>query len=142
MPARRSTSGTARSAARGADDRGSYERIYAAVRRIPRGRVASYGRVAALAGLPRQARLVGYALHRLTASTTVPWHRVVNAAGRISLRATPDGGLLQRVLLEAGHFRAKGAVALDRFGWDGAPASGRGARSARRPVGRQHGRRT
>ena len=64
-----------------------YQRIYAVVSRIPRGRVATYGQVAALARLPRQARFVGYALHALPADSDVPWHRVVNAAGRISLRA-------------------------------------------------------
>ena len=118
MPARRSSTAT-RPAARDTAERSSYERIYAAVRRIPRGRVASYGQVAALAGLPRHARLVGYALHRLPSSTTVPWHRVVNAAGRISKRAFAEDGLLQRMLLEAEgvRFRADGRVAMDDCGW-------------------------
>jgi methylated-DNA-protein-cysteine methyltransferase-like protein len=59
----------------------SWRRIYAVVRRIPRGRVATYGQVAWVAGLPRQARLVGYAMHAVGESATIPWHRVVNAAG-------------------------------------------------------------
>ena len=65
----------------------SYPKIYAVVSRIPKGRVATYGQVAVLAGLPRQARLVGYAMHALPADSDVPWHRVVNAAGRISIRS-------------------------------------------------------
>ena len=63
----------------------TYSRIYAVVRRIPRGRVATYGQVAELAGLPGHARQVGYALHALPRGTTVPWHRVLNARGALSL---------------------------------------------------------
>ena len=55
--------------------------IYNTVRSIPSGRVANYGRVALAAGLPGQARLVGYALHRLPDDSDVPWHRVVNVRG-------------------------------------------------------------
>ncbi|HXU00914.1 MAG TPA: MGMT family protein, partial [Polyangia bacterium] len=69
----------------------SYREIYAAVSRIPKGRVATYGQIAAIAGLRRQARLVGYAMHALPADSDVPWHRVVNAAGRISIRADGMG---------------------------------------------------
>jgi methylated-DNA-protein-cysteine methyltransferase-like protein len=97
-----------------------YARVYAVVRRIPRGRVATYGQVAALAGRPRHARLVGYALHALPDRTTVPWHRVLNAQGRISLRrAAPAAGLTQRLLLEREgvRFDARGRVSLERFGW-------------------------
>ena len=97
-----------------------YARVYAVVRRIPRGRVATYGQVAALAGRPRHARLVGYALHALPDRTTVPWHRVVNAEGRISVRRTaPAAGLTQRLLLEREgvRFDARGRVSLERFGW-------------------------
>lgn len=78
-----------------------YDRIYDVVRRIPRGRVATYGQVAAEAGLPGQARLVGYALHNLPHDTDVPWHRVVNARGGISLDKKFGAGQLQRALLEA-----------------------------------------
>jgi len=98
----------------------SYQRIYAVVRRIPRGRVATYGQVAALAGLPRQPRLVGYAMHALPNGTVLPWHRVINAQGRVSPRAG-DGGssLTQRVLLEREgvRFDASGRVSLARQGW-------------------------
>lgn len=99
---------------------GSYERIYAAVRKIPRGRVSTYGAVARLAGLPRQARLVGYALHALRDGTTVPWHRVINAQGKLSLaRGANAAGTTQRLRLEREGVRvdAAGRVALERYGW-------------------------
>ena len=98
----------------------SYGRIYAVVRRIPRGRVATYGQVALMAGLPRQPRLVGYAMHALPNGTDLPWHRVINAQGRVSARAGNDAGSLrQRVLLEAEgvQFDAAGRVSLVRHGW-------------------------
>src|SRR5438876_3739234 len=77
----------------------TYQRIYAVVRRIPRGRVATYGQIAKLAGLPGAARQVGYALHALRPGSRVPWQRVVNARGSISL-APMRGGVDQRILLE------------------------------------------
>ncbi|MEQ1854843.1 MAG: MGMT family protein [Longimicrobiales bacterium] len=96
----------------------SRDRIYAAVRRIPWGRVSSYGSVAASAGLPRQARQVGYALAALEEGSDVPWHRVVNARGQISPRSsdrTVEG--LQRALLEAEGvvFDSSGRIDLERF---------------------------
>jgi methylated-DNA-protein-cysteine methyltransferase related protein len=111
----RSTSRTPRPA-RGAT---SYQRIYTVVRKIPRGRVASYGQVARLAGLDRQARQVGYAMHALPQGTAVPWHRVVSAAGEISRRARGAGELEQRGLLEREgvEFSWRGRIDLDRFGW-------------------------
>jgi methylated-DNA-protein-cysteine methyltransferase related protein len=100
---------------------GAYRRIYAVVRRIPRGRVASYGQVARLAGLPGHARQVGYAMYALPAGTTVPWHRVVNAAGAVSRRRVPGAELTQRMLLlaEGVRFGPRGRIPLDRFGWNG-----------------------
>lgn len=98
----------------------SHNRIYDVVRRIPRGRVLTYGDVAALAGMPGQARLVGYALHALPEHTTVPWQRVINARGGISLgRAYPGGELIQRQLLEAEgvDFDANGRTSLERYRW-------------------------
>ena len=98
----------------------THARIYAVVRRIPRGRVATYGQIAALADLPRQPRLVGYALHALPDSTTVPWHRVVNAQGRVSARSDGAGaGVVQRLRLEREGvaFDAGGRLALDRYRW-------------------------
>lgn len=96
----------------------SYERIFAVVRRIPRGRVATYGQIASLAGMRNGARRVGYALFSLSSSTALPWQRVVNAHGGISLDAL-NGGLTQRLLLEREGvmFDAKGRIPLTRFQW-------------------------
>ncbi len=118
----------------------SYDRIYAVVRRIPRGRVATYGQVAALAGLPGQARLVGYALHALPEGHVTPWHRVLGAGGRISLDRSPDGaGTTQRLRLarEGVQFDARGRVPLERWGWKpGATRSASSATRRSRPRGR------
>jgi methylated-DNA-protein-cysteine methyltransferase-like protein len=98
----------------------SYSRIYAAVRKIPRGRVTTYGAVARMAGLPRQARLVGYALHALTPGSTLPWHRVINAQGKLSLvRDGKSSGITQRLLLEREGVRvaAGSRVSLEKYGW-------------------------
>src|SRR6476646_4560347 len=94
----------------------THPRILAVVRRIPRGRVATYGQIAALAGLVRQPRLVGYALHALPSSTTVPWHRVINARGMVSIRSDGTASLSQRLLLEREgvHFDGGGRVSLER----------------------------
>jgi len=94
-------------------------RIYAIVRRIPRGRVATYGQVAAAAGLPGHARQVGYALNALPDDHDVPWQRVINAQGRVSSRADPFAEDRQRAMLEAegGVFDTRARVDLDRFGW-------------------------
>lgn len=98
----------------------SYDEIYGVVRRIPRGQVSSYGRVAALAGRPGAARLVGYALHalRLGPGDEVPWWRVVNHTGFISNRYEPA---LQRELLAAEGVTVDEAdrVDLRRHLWDG-----------------------
>jgi methylated-DNA-protein-cysteine methyltransferase related protein len=99
---------------------GTYRRIYDVVRQIPAGSVATYGDVAVLAGLPGQARLVGYALHALPSYTAVPWHRVINARGVLSVgRAIPGGELVQRRLLEREGigFDANGRVQLRRYRW-------------------------
>ena len=107
----------------------SYPRIYAAVRRIPRGRVATYGQIAQLAGVPRQARLVGYAMFALPRTTAVPWHRVINAQGRISVRGDGGGAALrQRMLLEREGvvFDARDRISLEQFGWT--PRSTKAAR--------------
>ena len=100
----------------------TYERIYAAVKRIPRGRVATYGQIAALAGMPRQPRQVGYALHAMPESRSIPWHRVINARGEVSTRSSrsaPGIEATQRLLLEREgvEFDAASRVSLCRFGW-------------------------
>lgn len=96
----------------------SRERIYTLVRRIPRGRVATYGQIAHLAGFPRHARQVGYAMAALDADD-VPWHRVVNAQGRISLRRRGEGAQEQRGRLEREGvaFDADGRIDLQRWQW-------------------------
>ena len=81
-------------------DRKALERIWKAVSAIPQGEVASYGGIARRAGLPRRARLVGHALKVAPASLKLPWHRVLNAQGRISLPAGSKAHRLQRRLLE------------------------------------------
>lgn len=98
----------------------TYRRIYAVVRRIPRGRIASYGQVAGLAGVPGRARQVGYAMYALPKGSGVPWHRVVNAAGAISRRRVPGAELSQRVLLEREgvRFGPGGRISLDEFRWN------------------------
>ncbi|HEX3235865.1 MAG TPA: MGMT family protein [Gemmatimonadales bacterium] len=98
---------------------GTRARIYSVVRRIPRGRVATYGQVAELAGLSGHARQVGYALHALPPGSRVPWHRVINAAGGVSLRAAPGDEVTQRQLLESEGivFDARGRVPLARVRW-------------------------
>lgn len=98
-----------------------WEAIYDTVRGIPPGRVATYGQIAELAGLPGQARLVGYALHGLPEGSDVPWHRVVNARGKISRRADPGPAEgFQRHLLEIEDvsFGPGGTIDLDRYRWE------------------------
>jgi methylated-DNA-protein-cysteine methyltransferase-like protein len=115
---------------------GTHERIYAVVRRIPKGRVTTYGTVARLAGFAGQARLVGYALSSLPTGTAVPWHRVINAQGKLSLEQTgSSSGITQRLRLEREGVpvNAAGRVALATFGWrvaTGKSGSGRGATKA------------
>jgi len=98
----------------------TYARYWEVARRIPRGRVATYGQVAALAGLPGRARQAGYAMAALPDESDVPWHRVVNARGEVSRRSGgPAFEKIQRLLLEAEGiaFDAAGRIPLDRYGW-------------------------
>jgi methylated-DNA-protein-cysteine methyltransferase-like protein len=98
----------------------TYAQIYAVVRDIPEGRVATYGQVAALAGLDGRARQVGYALHALPEGNNVPWHRVVNAHGKVSLGTRPGPGDLQKFLLEAEGvtFDQSGRITLKEYRWE------------------------
>lgn len=95
------------------------ERIRRLIARIPRGRVATYGQLARLAGFPGRARQVGYALAALPGSTALPWHRVINAQGEVSRRRRPGAELTQRLLLvrEGIRFDARGRVALEECQW-------------------------
>ena len=99
-----------------------YALVWAAVKRIPRGNVATYGQIAALVGMPRHARQAGYALATTPENLKIPWHRVINAEGRISLRLkqwNSGNDDLQRILLEAEgvSFDRSGRVDLKRFRW-------------------------
>lgn len=101
---------------------GVHRRIHAIVSRIPRGRVATYGQIARIAGMPGQARLIGYALHALPAFTDVPWQRVVNARGEISLPGAIAAR--QRKLLESEgvRFDGRGRISLNAFQWRPQPS--------------------
>lgn len=95
-----------------------YEKIWRAVGRIPPGRVCTYGVVARLAGLDGQPRLAGYALHALPEGMDVPWHRVVNAGGRISLPSRRPSARRQRELLLAEGVCFTGEkIDLKIYGW-------------------------
>jgi methylated-DNA-protein-cysteine methyltransferase-like protein len=97
------------------------ERVYRVVSAIPSGTIASYGGVAALLGQPRAARAVGSALCDLPEESDVPWWRVVNRDGEISISCIHHGPRLQRVLLESEgvEFDESGRISWERFGWDG-----------------------
>lgn len=95
-----------------------YEKIWRVVRRVPYGRVATYGQIARIAKMEGMARLVGYALHALPEAKKVPWHRVINAAGRISL--VGPVARRQRSLLESEgiRFSMNGKINLHEFRWE------------------------
>ena len=98
--------------------RESYQRIWDAVRRVPRGRVATYGQIAYEAGYPKQARLAGYALFNTPPGVKLPWHRVINAQGRISFPPRSEHYKKQKTLLEReGVVFLRGRVNLERFLW-------------------------
>lgn len=94
--------------------------ICAVIRRIPKGWVATYGQVAAMAGLPRRARLVGHLLQHLDLAADIPWHRVVNAKGEVSYSPSRNGSdaFQQRLLEEEGiEFDERNRCNLRRFRW-------------------------
>jgi methylated-DNA-protein-cysteine methyltransferase related protein len=119
-----------------------YATIYAVVRRIPAGRVATYGQVAELAGIPGGARVAGAAMKTSLPSHRLPWQRVIGKAsklrGRIAIH-DPVGAAVQRQLLEDEGVTVgdTGLVALDVFGWLPATAAaprGAGRAGRRRPA--------
>jgi methylated-DNA-protein-cysteine methyltransferase-like protein len=95
--------------------------VYRVVQKCPRGKIVSYGGVAAMIGQPRAARAVGRALNTLPEDTKVPWWRVVNSRGEVSIRGAEQGEVLQRVLLEREgiKFEPSGRISWKRFGWQG-----------------------
>lgn len=107
-----------REASRVAEGTSAYERIWETVARIPRGRVATYGQIARLAGLGRRARMVGYALHRTPGHYRIPWHRVINARGAISFPADSEQYREQRDRLTAENIPFVGErIDLERYRW-------------------------
>ncbi len=116
---RRSGGATARVVGRAVS--AAFARVYAVVRKIPRGRVMTYGAVARLSGMPRGARIVGYAMRASQSARPIPWQRVVGLArpgvARVSIK-DPIGGALQRQLLEREgvRFDARGGISLARYG--------------------------
>ena len=93
-------------------------RVYMVLASIPPGTVVTYGQVAALAGLPRAARMVGRILGNLPKGTELPWHRVINAAGKISLPADSPSFKLQKARLqEEGVVLSNNRGSLKKFNW-------------------------
>ncbi len=97
----------------------TFEKIYQVVLKIPKGRVATYGQVARIAGNPRWARVVGYALHVNPAFGIIPCHRVVNREGRVASGFAFGGEGVQRQMLEDEGivFENDGSIDLQKFGW-------------------------
>lgn len=95
-----------------------HRKVWNTVQRIPRGRVCTYGRVALMCGMPRRARLVGHILHNTPPGVSIPWHRVVNAGGRVSLPGA--AGRFQRTLLEQEAVQFNGGrIDLEKYLWVG-----------------------
>jgi methylated-DNA-protein-cysteine methyltransferase-like protein len=94
------------------------QRVYLALTAVPSGKVITYGQLAELAGLPRAARLVGRILSNLPSDTSLPWHRVINAAGKISLsEENPSFKLQKNRLEEEGIVFTHNRVSLKKFIW-------------------------
>ena len=98
-----------------------YQSVWKVVSEIPYGHVLTYGEVARLSGMPRAARRVSQALRRAPAGVKLPWHRVINAQGKISFAEDSSGWHRQKDLLESeGVIFLKGKIDLERFGYRGA----------------------
>ena len=100
--------------------RNTFELIYTIVNEIPPGKVATYGQIAAIVSPGLPARIVGYALHGLPDGTPIPWHRVINAKGKISYAATrhDHDSLQQKILEQEGiKFSKDGIIDLKRYLW-------------------------
>ncbi|MCI0708490.1 MAG: methylated-DNA--[protein]-cysteine S-methyltransferase [Ignavibacteriae bacterium] len=100
------------------DTKSTYRIIWETVKHIPKGKAATYGEVAEQSGFPHHARLVGYALHNLPDGSSIPWHRVINSKGEISLRTVGESHNKQRKLLEKEGVKFnKNKVDLKKYGW-------------------------
>jgi len=101
------------------DQPSNAERIWQVVASIPAGRVATYGQVAALAGLPGGARLVGHTLSKLPRGSKLPWHRVLNAKGELSFpRNTTSWRRQKNALRDEGVPLKKGRLSLRQYRWE------------------------
>lgn len=97
---------------------GTYRILWNTVRQIPKGRVLTYNEVAQLSGFPGQARLVGYALHNLPDGSKIPWHRVINARGKISFPTGSKNYRRQLNLLQReGVVVKRDIIDLETYGW-------------------------
>lgn len=98
-----------------------FKEVYALVKKVPKGKVTSYGRIAALLGKPRAARAVGYALNALSKGQEqkIPWQRVINSQGKISFRGDTGRSILQKKMLEDEgiKFDSTESIDLKVFGW-------------------------
>lgn len=96
----------------------TYEMIWDTVRQVPKGKVATYGEIAEQSGLPRQARLVGYALHNTPHGLDIPWHRVINSQGKISLPKQNGSYAKQKKLLrKEGIVFVGDKINLKKYSW-------------------------
>jgi len=97
-----------------------YAHFYAIIQQIPVGRVATYGQIATLAGFPGYARQVGYALYATPEDVEIPWQRVINSKGQISLKGSSPFGDIQRQMLEAEGivFNENERVSLKIYQWN------------------------
>ena len=109
----------------------SWESVYRLVKKIPRGRVATYGQVAKLLRLPGGARAVGYAMAATPRGKAIPWQRVVGAGGRILIRE-PYASLQRRLLASEGIQVGSTRIDMKRFGWSPVKKRPRGQEKSRR----------
>lgn len=100
-----------------------FENVWSVVRQVPEGRVVSYGQIAALLGSPRAARTVGWALHSTPEDSDIPWHRVINSKGRISISGCEHDPNIQRVLLEQEgvEFDERDTIDMEKYQWRPTP---------------------
>lgn len=98
---------------------GFFEHVWDIVKQVPRGKIVSYGQIAALLGSPRAARTVGWALHSMPDNMEIPWHRVINSQGRISIGDCGHSSDIQQLLLEQEGvvFDDRGTVDMKIFQW-------------------------
>ena len=94
--------------------------IFQVIAQIPYGRVASYGQIARLAGIPKHSRLVGYVLKHMDADSSLPWYRVINSQGKISLSKLNDQGqnIQAQLLMVEGILVIGDKVKMKEFQWD------------------------